>query len=394
MDNALQDLASPRERIIRGAHGWWFLGPGGIARLDERHMTEQAQLRDAARDRLREQGLFTAPPFQTYALTVLTSTDCNLGCGYCFQNQGQDPTGGSRPPRIAHTRLKSDTITRLLEFSARRMAEAGIERLRVMLFGGEPLLNPRGCVELLARAADYGLDSASMTSNGTLLTPLLGRQLAGLGLRCVQVTFDGTREAHDHIRVTRSGGPTFDAIVDNIARVSDVAPITWFLRINMSQHNKDDADELIGQLAAKLDPARCVLDLNLVGDAGIGYGVDLDLDGTLAAFFHRIHRQALDAGFQVKRPRSYTPCPACSYRDGRYGAVVGADGYLSSCWESAGKPDWRVGSVDDGYDADSDRRWTTCEADWYPDDRRQLNAFNDIVDAALLDYMWETGRRI
>jgi uncharacterized protein len=35
-------------------------------------------------------------------------------------------------------------------------------KLRILLFGGEPLLNPRGCLALLARAADYGMSYAWM----------------------------------------------------------------------------------------------------------------------------------------------------------------------------------------------------------------------------------------
>jgi len=66
-------------------------------------------LRPATGQRLRDQGLYTLRPPDAYALTVLTSTSCNLGCGYCFQNTGQDPAGGSRPPnRVALQVLDRD----------------------------------------------------------------------------------------------------------------------------------------------------------------------------------------------------------------------------------------------------------------------------------------------
>lgn len=390
--NALHNLTGPRERIIRGANGWWFLGPGGMARLGANHLTDLGQLRESARQHLAAKGLLTAPDYRTYSLTVMTSTDCNLGCAYCFQNTAQDPTGGSRPPRIAHSRLTSETIGRILDFTGARMAEAGMERLRVMLFGGEPLLNPRGCRELLTRAKDVGMRKAFMTSNGTLLTPPLAKQLADLGLCNIQVTFDGDRETHDSIRVTRSGGATFDTIIENMARVSAVAPLTWMLRINISHHNVESIGAMIDQLAERLDAKRNTLDLNLVGDAGVGYDNALRFDEDLADRFHLLQRRALDAGFGLIRPRAHTPCQACSYRDGKYGAVVGADGHLAACWESAGKPEWRVGEAGKGYDPDSSERWTSCEADWYEDDRERLNAFRDAVDARLLDYLSATGR--
>jgi uncharacterized protein len=75
--------------------------------------------------------------------------------------------------------------------------------------------------------------------------------------------------------------------------------------------------------------------------------------------------------------------------------VVNADGALSSCWETAGKPGWEVGSVADGYlpGAQVRDRWIACEDMYqYPEDGRAQASFRDAVDAALLDYLDETGR--
>ncbi|MFB9894608.1 radical SAM protein [Planobispora takensis] len=340
-------------------------------------------------------GLFRTSPPKIYSLTVLTSTDCNLGCGYCFQNVEQDPTGGNRPPRISHARLTSETITGVLEFTRRRMAAAGLQALHVLLFGGEPLLNPRGCRELLARAADYGLVSASMISNGTLLTPLLAGQLAGLGLRSVQITFDGDAATHDAIRVRRSGGGTFEGIIRNITRVSETTPLGWALRVNVSHLNYAGIDALLDTLADRLDPSRCAMQFAWVGDVGIGYANEMRHTADLAERFFRWRRHALELGFTVSRPRAHLPCGTCSHANGLYGAVVNADGTLSSCWETAGKPGWQVGSVVDGYlpSEQTEDIWVSCDdKNHYSDDDRAVAAFNDAADAAFLDYLAETGR--
>ncbi|MER7706985.1 radical SAM protein [Kitasatospora sp. NPDC097605] len=384
-------------RLLQGERNWWFLGPGGgLARLRPGQLTADGALRPGTERRLREHGLLTAPAPRSYALTVLTSTHCNLGCGYCFQNTGQDEDGGSRPPRIARKRLTSRTITDILDFTRRRMADAGLEQLRILLFGGEPLLNPRGCLELLERAADHGLASAWMISNATLLTPALAERLAERGLRSVQVTFDGDRPDHDRIRIRRTeGGGTFDAIVGNLARASEASPLRWQLRVNVSQETHLGVEALIDRLAGALDPARCTLYFAQVGDVGVGYGNDLRHTRELSDRFTRWQRRALDAGFTVARPQAHRPCATCGHGDGRYGAVVSADGTLASCWETAGKPDWEVGTVTAGYlpAAHTRDRWVGCE-DLYrrEDDRRTLAAFHDTVDAALLDYLDETGR--
>ncbi|MDY0816299.1 radical SAM protein [Kitasatospora purpeofusca] len=390
-------VAASGARLLKGERNWWFLGPGGgLARLRPSQLAEDGTLRPGTERSLREHGLLTAPAPRNYALTVLTSTHCNLGCGYCFQNTGQDSGGGSRPPRIARKRLTSRTITEILDFTDRQMAAAELAKLRILLFGGEPLLNPRGCLELLERAADHGLASAWMISNATLLTPALATGLADRGLRSVQVTFDGDRPDHDRIRIRRAeGGGTFDTIVGNLARASESSPLRWMFRVNVSQETYRGVDSLLDRLAGALDPARCTLYFAQVGDVGVGYGNDLRHTSDLSARFTRWQRRALDLGLGVTRPQARRPCATCGHGDGRYGAVVSADGTLASCWETAGKPDWEVGTVAGGYlpGTLTRDRWVGCE-DLYrrDEDRRTLAAFHDSVDAALLDYLDETGR--
>ncbi|MFE3474234.1 radical SAM protein [Streptomyces cavourensis] len=394
---SLQQVAlAEGARLLEGKRNWWFLGRGGIARLSAGHVTPEGALRSETEHRLRERGLFSSPPVRSYALTVLTSTHCNLGCGYCFQNTAQDTAGGSRPPRIARARLTSPTITSILGFTERQMADAGLERLRILLFGGEPLLNPRGCVELLERAADVGMTSAWMISNTTLLTPPLAGKLSALGLDLVQVTFDGDRADHDRIRVNRAdGGGTFDTIVRNIVRAGEAAPLRWTLRVNVSQETFHGIDTLIDRLAGSLDPSRCALYFARVGDVGIGYANDLLHTGELSEHFTRWQRRALELGFTVSRPGARRPCRTCGHTGGRYGAVISADGTLASCWETAGKPDWEVGTVTGGYrpGTETGERWVSCEDLYrFDEDARTLAGFRDSVDAALLDYLDETER--
>ena len=383
------------ERLIRGADNWWFLGPGGIARVRPRHLTPGGGLSPATERHLRSAGLFDARAYRAYSLTVLTSTNCNLGCGYCFQNTGQDLAGGVRPPRIRNARLTTETIRSILVFTADRMAEAGLDRLNLMLFGGEPLLNPGGCRELLAAAANHGLACAAMTTNGVLLTPALARELRAVGLTSVQVTFDGDEADHDRIRVSRSGDGTFGAIARNIAAACEVTDLRWSLRVNVSHRNRAGIDGLLGRLAAVLDTSRCSVYFALVGDVGIGYANEALRTGELAADFARWYGRALAAGFRVPRPAASAPCQACSYKDGRYGAVVNADGSLYSCWETSGQPGWEVGTVTAGYlPADRARgRWVSC-ADRYrvTEGPAAVRAFRDTVDACVLDQLSAAGR--
>jgi len=386
---------APRERLIRGRDHWWFLGPGGIAKVYQHHLDSDGSLLPKAEQFLRDAGLYALKSHTSYALTVLTSTDCNLGCGYCFQNTGQDLTGGNRPPRMAHARLTTEMIDRTLEFTGRQMAAAGVDRLTVTLFGGEPLLNFRGCRELLARAADYGLIGALMVTNGVLLTPLIARELHDRGLTSIQITFDGEAGTHDTIRVRRSGGGTFDSIVQNMMRAADAAPLMWQLRVNVSHHNRTGINTLIEQLADRLDRKRCLLYFAWVDDMGVGYANDLAPTEELAVEFAGWNRRAAELGFIPYRPGPRQACATCSYRDGRHGAVVHPDGVLSSCWATAGMPGWEVGDIDTGYlpATQTDGRWQTCVGMGQSEQNlAALDGFRDRSDAIILDDLAAAGK--
>jgi uncharacterized protein len=386
-----------RDRLIKGADNWWFLGPGGIAKILPHHLDPAGELLPSAEAHLRAAGLYETPAPSVYSLTVLTSTDCNLGCAYCFQNTGQDPTGGSRPPRITHSRLTSESIGKVLDFAGQQMAAEGFQRLSIMLFGGEPLLNLKGAKELLTRAADYGMKSASMISNGVLLTPVVARELADRGLRSVQITFDGDQADHDGIRVRRSGGGTFDVIIDNIVRASEATALRWNLRVNVSHLNHAGVDTLIDRLAERVDPARCHLAFARVGDVGVGFANELLHEDQLISSFIGWNRKALQRGFATASPKAVPVCQACSYKNGQYGAVVNADGTLYSCWETSGRPGFQVGSIEQGYlpDEATEGRWLTCLDKYqFSEETSTREAFGDLVDAALLDDLSAAGHRL
>lgn len=381
-----------RPRLIRGATGWWYLGTRGLLLLAP-SAVDDGRLSASAEQRLRAAGVDGPTRQRAYSLTVLTTTTCNLGCAYCFQNTAPDPTGGSRPIRIGSSSLTRDRVRRILAFAAAKMADAGLDRLDVHLFGGEPLLNPDGCRQLLAQAADHGLAYAWMTSNGTLLTPALARELAELGLRHVQVTLDGDRTEHDRTRVRRSGGGTFDEILANMA-AAEGSTLGWLLRVHVSARSRDGIHDLLADIARRVDPGRCRIGFVLVNDYGVGFTSTAaradDLVDAMAGWIIR----AAELGFRINLPMATQACLSCSAPDGGRGAVVNADGTLYSCWESAGKRGWEVGTIDTGYLAGGQvaGRWVACGHEARNADKDLAGWFQDAVDAKVLDHLHATGR--
>jgi uncharacterized protein len=385
-------IAAPR--LLRGAHGWWYLAERKLLLLGPAAVDEAGRLRPGLDRQLRAAGVNDPGPRPPYSLTVLTATACNLGCAYCFQNTEPDPTGGPRPPRIAASLLDRETARRILDFVAVKMAEADLDKLDVHLFGGEPLLNPDGCRDLLELAAGYGLVSAQMTTNGTLLTAPLARELAGLGLGSVQITFDGNRADHDLSRVRRSGGGTFDDILANVAAAAEVTDIRWNFRINVTRRNRAGLGEMVEQIAARVDAASCHIGFALVHDVGVGFTSTVDPEAELVDEVVGWFVRATELGFRIRRPRPVQPCRTCTYRDGQLGAVANADGILYSCWETAGKPGWEVGTAGTGYlpAGEVDGRWVACGHDARNTDPAAAARFRDAVDTRVLDHLHATGR--
>jgi len=381
-------------RLVRSKHGWWFIGNQTWTLLKSDAVHPDGRIREDIDAFLHADGAYQPRNPESFSLTVLTTTSCNLGCGYCFQNTAVDPTGGNRPPRIDRQWLGADTTDRIIWFAAERMAEAGLEKLSLLLFGGEPLLNLRGCLRLLDRAHTIGLHRAAITTNGMLLTPEVANNLDAAGLDHVQVTFDGSREDHDRIRVGRSGGATFDTIVRNVAGAMKETDLSWAFRVNVSHHNFARVDRVFGELGSHVDPARCTMAFAWVGDAGFGYGNSLQYVEEVGDHFVTWAIAALEAGFQVVWPTMRMTCHICSTPGGKYGAVVNADGVLYSCWQSAGKRGFEVGTIDAGYlDVSQIRdRWVTCGYEYGQAEPTTATNFQDRIDGRLLDFLYETGR--
>jgi len=144
----------------------------------------------------------------------------------------------------------------------------------------------------------------------------------------------------------------------------------------------------------KVDATRCVLSFAWFGDAGFGYENNLHHIDEVVEMFAGWSSLALESGFRVAWPTMKTTCQICSNPGGAAGAVVNADGTLYSCWQSAGKPGFEVGSIADGYlPVDRVRdRWVTCGYEYAQEDEAVVVSFQDRVDARLLDYLYDTGR--
>jgi len=300
----------------------------------------------------------TDPPLRAISLAV--AQKCNLGCTYCYAQQGD--FGGAAKNMPLATALKSIDLL----FSD---VTAG-EKVNVAFLGGEPLIN-RAVLRLgtgyaSQRARETGaIATFSITTNGTLLTEDDGEFFEANGF-AVTISIDGIGAAHDAQRPFKNGRGSFDALmsrVEPLLRMQRRMQVS--ARVTVTPRNlalRDTLDDLLARgfhsvgfspmlTAPSHDSEMHARDLEHMlasmiecGDefrrrtrAGERYAF-----ANLANALREIHRG-------THRPY---PCGAGASYLG-----VSADGELAACHRFVGDEAGAMGDLDRGIDSARQTRW-------------------------------------
>ncbi len=184
------------EEIEAGIAG----GPDQLAALLKRNLVYGAPLIDDSP---------LAPP-PIHALSLAVAQKCNLGCSYCYAQQGDFGAAAKN--------MSQEDARRAVELLVGG-ADPGA-RLNLAFLGGEPLVNrvvlqaaTRHAAQL-AKARGNPL-TFSITTNGTLLTEADATFFEEHAF-AVTISIDGPREAHDVQRSYKNGRGSFDKIMDRV----------------------------------------------------------------------------------------------------------------------------------------------------------------------------------
>jgi uncharacterized protein len=145
-----------------------------------------------------------------HALSLAVAQKCNLGCTYCYAQQGE--FGG--PPRNMPEEVAFQAVGLLIDGAV----PGG--NVNLAFLGGEPLINREVLRSATRRAARLAAEKnvtlrCSITTNGTLLTDDDAEFFEEHGF-AVTISLDGKQEDHDLLRPFKGGAGSFDRIVKRI----------------------------------------------------------------------------------------------------------------------------------------------------------------------------------
>jgi uncharacterized protein len=291
------------------------------------------------------------PPIR--ALSLAIAQKCNLGCTYCYAQQGD--FGGAAK---SMTRETADRAVDLLIASA----EPGA-RLNLSFLGGEPLVN-RSVLQAVTRRAAALAEARgvtmtfSITTNGTLLGEADAEFFEEFGF-AVTVSLDGPGAVHDSLRPYKGGGGSYDRVMANVRpllerqRTMQVTARVTVTPRNLALRETLDAFLAEGFHSVGFSPLLrsptgsdemheepLELMLGEMIDCGREYERHT-LAGKRYAFANMANAmREIDRG-------THRPYP-CGAGAGYLG--VSAEGELSACHRFVGDPEGLMGSLDGGVD--------------------------------------------
>jgi uncharacterized protein len=323
---------------------------------------------EAIEELLRQAGLvgrrfiddspLSSPPLR--ALSLAIAQKCNLGCTYCYAQQGEFG-GVAKNMELADALRAVDLLVGTVEPGA---------SLNLAFLGGEPLVNRKvlraATLRALELAGGRGAKiSFSITTNGTLLSEDDGRFFEEHGF-AVTISVDGPRETHDALRPFKSGRGSFDAIMKRLEpllkmqqRMQVTARVTVTPR-NLSLRRTLDTFIAAGFHSVGFSPMLSAPtgegemqseDLELMLDEMINCGREFERasrSGRRYPFANMVNAMR-----EIHRG-THRPYP-CGAGAGYLG--VSAEGELAACHRFVGDQEGAMGSLDDGIDLSRQADW-------------------------------------
>lgn len=263
-------------------------------------------------------------------------------------------SGDARRPRNRVPGTDTRTIEQIVRWLGSALVSRGYASLAVNLFGGEPLLEYKRCLEFMTltnqRSESLGLPASyQIVTNGYLLTPARAQQLHALGLAEAQITIDGLRDNHNRRR--SAGRETYDRIWDHVVQACE-AGIKVLLLTVIDGENVGDLRGHI-DVAAELVATNPSVGSNLELQFGELFETSTTFDRTERVLLSQVNRvtakrfeayeYASSRGVATNNPFLVNACA----RESEDSILIGPDGALYKCYSTIGDRRHQIGTVFD-----------------------------------------------
>ena len=330
-----------------------------VARLQSAVDSEtlMAELGLAAPDYISSEPLLD-PPMRSLSLAI--AQKCNLGCTYCYAEQGS--FGGKQKNMDAEVAIRAVDML---------LAEAASgESVHIAFLGGEPLINRKLLRECTERAQEKAVRQGvrvafSITTNGTLVTPEDGDFFERHGF-AVTISLDGPAQAHNQLRPFKGGKGSYHSVLANVQPLLKLQRrMQVSARVTITPDNllvRETLDEFLGlgfhsvgfspMLVSPSGRAQMhAADLKVMLEQMIACGREFErriLSGQRYAFLNMVN------ALQEIHKGTHRPYP-CGAGAGYFG--VSADGGLYACHRFVEDDAGFMGNVSSGVDHQRQAEW-------------------------------------
>lgn len=270
--------------------------------------------------------------------TFILTYNCNLRCIYCYEEKSP-------------LDMNWLTAQAIIDFIINRAMMRKDEKIDVMFYGGEPLLQKTLMEKILGslenKLSKHNIQfTTGIITNGSLLTKEVVELLQHYHCQFIQITVDGPPEVHNRRRPMISGKKSFNPVIKGILNAVEKVPV--HIRVNVDEDNFNDIPQLIDYFTSLgLDKRRSVnVDLARVtatteADKHYhGYCIDPRLyDEKILKYLQQLKRNGFSS--RLKAFKSYLFCGAYTERQ----FIIDCIGDIYTCLGGLRRKEFIVGNI-------------------------------------------------
>ena len=276
-------------------------------------------------------------------LTINVTEQCNFRCKYCYESHEQGE-------------MSNEVQDNIIKFVRENIQK--YSALHIGWFGGEPLLAKKIIFSLSEKLINickfYKRPyTASITTNGYLLTPDTVQNLLKYKVKYYQVTLDGAPNIHNKYRITCDGKNTYNQIINNLRNMKklDRKDFIVNLRSNITEESFLTFDDYLKDIEFLCeDDERFYMTVFKVGDwlgnaqEEVKCSLIQQEDG-----LRRIYQRILDSDRKINLGTLFlNPGSGACYAGKLNKYLIRSNGNVHQCTVTFEKSNTQVGKIEKG----------------------------------------------